>query len=142
MALLTSPSLVSPPIFAFAGVPFEKIENSIFSVFSEEELSKIKLLGFTNIEYIQFIREMLYFDTEERETLIENMLKSRGKSGEEIFYISPLKTIELSDAIRVFLVSLIESGSKKKLCIIETSETISEVKERVGEGSCLKIFIV
>jgi len=112
---------------------FEVIKKLIFSVFSEGELSKIRLLGFTNLEFVEFIREMLYYDPQEREALLENILKSRGKLADDIYYTSPLKTLEISDAIRVYLLSLLESGGKKKLCIVETTETIKQVKEKAAE---------
>ena len=50
------------------------INKFIFSVFSKEELDKINQLDLSKIEKIQFIQEMLYFDTNERKNLIENML--------------------------------------------------------------------
>lgn len=114
-------------------VEFEQIERLIFSVFGEEELSKIKLLGLKNLEIVEFIREMLYYEPQERETLLENMLKSRGKHSEDVYYTSPTNTLELSDAIRVYLMSLIEPGGKKKLCIVETNETIKQVREKAAE---------
>ncbi len=112
---------------------FEKIERLIFSVFGERELSKIRLLGLTNLEVVQFIREMLYYEPQERETLLEDILRSRGKTGDDLSYTSPLRTVEISVAIRVYLLSLIESGGKKKLCIVETTESIREVKDKAAE---------
>jgi len=127
------PSLVEYINSEKTHVEFEQIERLIFSVFGKGEISKIRLLGLSNLEIVEFIREMLYYEPQERETLLENMLRSRGKREEDVYYTSPAKTIEISDAIRVYLLSLIESGGKKKLCIVETTETIAEVKEKAAQ---------
>ena len=104
----------------------------IFSKLAPELINKINLLDLSEIEKIQFIREMLYYEPEEREELIENMLINRDKVEDEINYPPPLKTLELGDKFRVHVISLIEPGEKKKIKIIESTDSISKVKESVG----------
>ncbi len=108
------------------------INKYIFSVFSEEELGKINLLVLSKLDKILFIREMLYFDDNERKKLIENMLKNRDKIDEEISYIPLNTTINLKDQIRVYIRSLVEPGEITKLIILDTTELISLVKKKVG----------
>ena len=104
----------------------------IFSSLTPEIISKINLLDLSEIDKIQFIREMLYFDPEEREALIESMLKNRDKVEEEVIYTPPLKILELGGKFRVHVISLIEPGEKKKIKIVESTDSISKVKESVG----------
>ncbi len=108
------------------------ISKYIFSVFSKEELGKINNLGLSKLDKILFIREMLYFDVDERKALIDNMLKNRDQTDEEIFYIPPKNKINLKDQIRVYIRSLVEPGEITKLIIVDTTELISTVKKRVG----------
>jgi hypothetical protein len=108
------------------------INKFIFSVFSKEELDKINQLDLSKLEKIQFIREMLYFDKNERQTLIENMFNNRDTTDEDIVYIPPMNPIEIKDQIRVYIRSLVEPGEKTKIIIIDTTELITTVKERVG----------
>jgi hypothetical protein len=111
---------------------FPVTKEFIFSNLTQKEIKKISLLGLSEIDKIQFIREMLYYDPEEREALIENMLKNRDKIEEEVIYTPPIKTLVLSDKFRVHLISLIEPGEKKKIKIIESTDSISKIKESVG----------
>jgi hypothetical protein len=108
------------------------INKYIFSVFSEEELYKIDLLNLSKMEKILFIREMLYFNLSERKELIENMLKTRDNTDEEIIYAPPTDLVDLEDQIRVYIRSLIEPGEKTKIIILDTTELISVVKKKVG----------
>ena len=108
------------------------IHKYIFSVFSMEELEKIDYLELSKLDKILFIREMLYFDQDERKTLIDNMLKNKDQTDEEIFYIPPKNTVNLKDQIRVYIRSLVEPGEITKLIIVDTTELITTVKERVG----------
>ncbi len=108
------------------------IDKYIFSVFNQEELDKINLLGLSKMDKIVFIREMLYFDPNERKSLIENMLKSKDKTDEEIIYIPPMNPIKMEDQLRIYIRSLVEPGEKTKIIIVNTIELISVVKERVG----------
>jgi hypothetical protein len=108
------------------------INKYIFTVFSKEVLEKIKHLGLSKIDKILFIREMLYYDKDERKTLIDNMLESRDKPEEEIFYIPPNNTINLKDQIRIYVRSLVEPGEITKLIIVDSTELILSVKERIG----------
>lgn len=108
------------------------INKYIFSVFSKEELRKINNLELSKLDKILFMREMLYFDKDERKTLIDNMLKTKDQSDEEVFYLPPKNTINLKSQIRVYIRSLVEPGEITKLIIVDTTELINFVKERVG----------
>ena len=108
------------------------IDDYIFTFFTQEVLDKIDLLGFSKMDKIFFIREMLYFDAGERKQLIEDILKNKGITDEQIKYNPPLNTIGMDDKIRVYIRSLVEPGEKTKIIIIETSELISIIKEQVG----------
>ncbi|MFX0017846.1 MAG: hypothetical protein ACFFAK_05010 [Promethearchaeota archaeon] len=108
------------------------INKYIFSVFSQEELDNINLLELSKMDKIMFIREMLYFNKQERKILIENMLKNRDKTDDEIIYKPPTNLIEKEDQIRVYVRSLVEPGEKTKIIIIDTTELIIGVKERIG----------
>ncbi len=110
----------------------ESIDDYIFTIFDKEELNKIDLLGFSKMDKIFFIREMLYFDATERKQIIEDILKNKEISDEQIIYNPPLTTTGMDDKIRVYIRSLVEPGEKTKIIIIETSELISIIKEQVG----------
>ena len=110
----------------------ESLNDYIFTFFNQEDLNKIDLLGFSKMDKIFFIREMLYFDTGERKQLIEDILKNKESTDEQIEYNPPLTTIGMDDKIRVYIRSLVEPGEKTKIIIIETSELISIIKEQVG----------
>ena len=108
------------------------IDDYIFTFFNQEVLDKIDLLGFSKMDKIFFIREMLYFDAGERKQLIEDILKNKDITDEQIKYNPPLNTIEMDDKIRLYIRSLVEPGEKTKIIIIETSELIDIIKEQVG----------
>lgn len=108
------------------------INKFIFSIFSQEELDKINQLNISKIEKIQFIQEMLYFDTDERKTLIDNMLNNRFKTDEEIIYNPPMNRIEMKDQLRVYVRSLVEPGEKTKIVIVDVKDSITTVKKRIG----------
>ncbi len=110
----------------------ESIDDYIFTLFDQEELYKIDLLGFSKMDKIFFIREMLYFEASERKQIIDDILKNKEISDELIIYNPPLTTIGMDDKIRVYIRSLVEPGEKTKIIIIETSELISMIKEQVG----------
>ncbi|MFX0041886.1 MAG: hypothetical protein ACFE8L_03140 [Candidatus Hodarchaeota archaeon] len=110
----------------------EIINRYIFSLFSLEEIDKINLLKLSKVDKILFIREMIYYNAKERKILIENMLKNSDKTDEEILYTPPLDPIELRDQIRVYVRSLVEPGEKTNIIIIDKTEIISIVKERIG----------
>lgn len=107
------------------------INKFIFSIFSQEDLDKINQLDLSKIEKIQFIQEMLYFDTNERKNLIENMLKNRYKT-DDIFYNPPMNTVEMKDQLRVYVRSLVEPGEKTKIIIVDTKDSINTVKKQIG----------
>lgn len=106
------------------------IDDYIFSMISQEVLDKIDLLGLSKMDKIFFIRDMLYFNSEERKNLIENMLKSRDNSNRQIIYTPPTNGME--NNIRVYVRSLVEPGEKTRIITIETTELINTIKERVG----------
>ena len=108
------------------------IDDYIFTFFTQEVLDKIDLLGFSKMDKIFFIREMLYFDAAERKQLIEDILKNKDIIDEPINYNPPLNTIGMDDKIRVYIRSLVEPGERTKIIIIETSELIDIIKEQVG----------
>ncbi|HUW90522.1 MAG TPA: hypothetical protein VMV43_08365 [Candidatus Nanopelagicaceae bacterium] len=121
--------------YADTDVSFENVESIddyIFTFFKQEELDQIDLLGFSKMDKIFFIREMLYFDAGERKQLIEDILKNKDITDEQIKYYPPLNIIGLNDKLRVYIRSLVEPGEKTKILIIETSELISIIKEQVG----------
>ena len=108
------------------------IDDYIFTFFTQEVLGKIDLLGFSKMDKIFFIREMLYFDADERKQLIDDILKNKDLTDEQITYNPPLTTIGMDDKIRVYVRSLVEPGERTKIIIIETSELISIIKEQIG----------
>jgi len=108
------------------------IDDYIFTFFTQEVLDKIDLLGFSKMDKIFFIREMLYFDADERKQLIDDILKNKDLTDEQITYNPPLTTIGMDDKVRVYVRSLVEPGERTKIIIIETSEFIDIIKEQVG----------
>lgn len=108
------------------------IEKFIFTELSPEESAKINRLGLSDMDKKRFIKEMLYFTKEERMNLIDSMVENRGKTDEEIIYIPPMTVVEAIETFRVYAISLIKSGDKKKVIIVETTDFISDVKERLG----------
>ena len=84
------------------------------------------------MDKIFFIREMLYFNASERKQLIEDILKNKGITDEQIKYNPPLNLIGIDDKLRVYIRSLIEPGERTKIIIIETSEFVDIIKEQVG----------
>lgn len=110
----------------------KEINDYIFSTFSSEELEKIDLLDLSKMDKIFFLREMLYFNSDERKILIEDMLKNKEKVSEKIIYRSPTNPIKIDDKVRVYVRSLVEPGEKTKIIIIETNQLVNLVKERIG----------
>ncbi|MFX1308430.1 MAG: ubiquitin-like protein [Promethearchaeota archaeon] len=108
------------------------IDKYIFSIFSKEELAKIDLLELPKMDKILFIREMLYYDPNERKDLIENMLKNKDNINGEIIYSSPISSIKMEDQIRVYVRSLVEPGEKTKIIIVDTTELIRIIKEKIA----------
>ena len=108
------------------------IDKYIFSILSPEELKKIDLLGLSKMDKILFIREMIYYDPNERKELIENMLENRDNINGVIPYTPPKSSIEMEDQIRVYIRSLLEPGEKTKIIIIDTAESARVVKDRVA----------
>lgn len=111
----------------------DSIKELIFTIFNLEQLEKINLLDLSKIEKIQLIREMLYFDEKEREELLESMIKNRFKNSEEISYDMSLTTVALDESLRLYAISLVEPGEKRKLIIGNKSDIIGSIKEKIGE---------
>jgi hypothetical protein len=110
----------------------ESIDDYIFTLFDKEELNKINLLGFSKMDKIFFIREMLYFEDSERKQLIKDILKNKENTDDKIKYNPPLTTVAMDDKVRIYVRSLVEPGEKTKIIIIETSELVSIIKQQVG----------
>ncbi len=108
------------------------IDKYIFSMLSKEELDKINLIELPKMDKLLFIREMLYYDPNERKDLIENMLKNKDKTDGEINYTSPMNPIEMVDQIRVYVRSLLEPGEKTKIIIIDTDDLINIIKNKIA----------
>ncbi|MFX0105383.1 MAG: ubiquitin-like protein [Candidatus Hodarchaeota archaeon] len=108
------------------------LDKFIFSLFRKEELDKISLLGLSKMDKILFIREMLYYDPNERKDLIENMLKNKDKTDGDIIYTPPKRPIEMEGQIRVYVRSLVEPGERTKIIIVDTTEVIRIIKEKIA----------
>ncbi|MHA1467874.1 MAG: hypothetical protein ACTSP6_07340 [Promethearchaeota archaeon] len=100
------------------------IENFIFTELSPKELAKIDRLGLPDFDKKQFIKELLYFTQGERSNLIESMVENLNKTEEELIYIPPMRLVEEAKTIRVYAISLIETGEKKKIINIESTEVV------------------
>jgi len=108
------------------------IEELIFTELSHEERIKINRLGLSDIDKKQFIKEILYYTKEERMNLIDGMFENRDKIDEEIIYIPPLTVVEAIETFRVYAISLVKPGEKRKIITVETTDFISVIKERLG----------
>ena len=107
-----------------------KLHEFIFSLFIPEELEKIEILDLSKMDKIFFLRELLYYDAEERKVLIESMLEA--KNNKKIIYYPPKNKIGMQDRIRVYVRSLVEPGEKTKILIIESSDFIRDLKEKIA----------
>ena len=108
------------------------IEDFIFTELSPKELAKINRLELADFEKKKFIKELLYFTQEERSNLIENMIENLNKTEEELIYIPPMRLVEEAKTIRVYAISLIETGEKKKIINIESTEVVYIVKDQLA----------
>ncbi len=108
------------------------MDKYIFSMFSKEEFDKINLLDLPKMDKISFIREMLYFEPNERKDLIENMLKNRERTEGEINYIPPINTFEMEEQIRVYVRSLLEPGEKTKIIIVDMNDLTKIIKDKIA----------
>ncbi|MFX1397508.1 MAG: hypothetical protein ACFFAS_10760 [Promethearchaeota archaeon] len=111
---------------------FPLMNDVIFSSLSQAELAKIDQLNLSQIEKLEFIRDFLYFNIEERKTLIDNMLKSQDDVSNKIKYIPPVDIISLGDKFRIHVISLIDPGEMKKIVIIDSFDTIKKIKKDIG----------
>ncbi|MFX1339293.1 MAG: hypothetical protein ACFFDK_11845 [Promethearchaeota archaeon] len=108
------------------------IENFIFTELSSKELAKINRLGLADIEKKQFIKELLYYTQEERSNLIDSMIENLYRPDEEVIYKPPMTYVEQTKTIRVYAISLIEAGEKKKTINIESTEFVNIVKDQLA----------
>ena len=108
------------------------IEDFIFTELSPKELAKINRLELADFEKKKFIKELIYFTQEERSNLIENMIENLNKTEEELIYIPPMRLVEEAKTIRVYAISLIETGEKKKIINIESTEVVYIVKDQLA----------
>ena len=111
---------------------FPRINEYIFSIFKKEELEKINLLDLSKMDKIFFIRELIYFDPEERIQLIEAMIKNQDLKRDSLIYNPPKRTIVVDEKIRLYVRSLIEPGEKTKIMIIETAKFIKILKQNIA----------
>ncbi|MHA1255806.1 MAG: hypothetical protein ACTSPS_09435 [Promethearchaeota archaeon] len=108
------------------------IEDFIFTELNPKELAKINRLELADFEKKKFIKELIYFTQEERSNLIENMIENLNKTEEELIYIPPMRLVEEAKTIRVYAISLIETGEKKKIINIESTEVVYIVKDQLA----------
>ena len=111
---------------------FSRINEYIFSVFKKEELDKIDLLDLSKMDKIFFIRELIYFDPEERKQLIDAMIENKDPNNIPIKYSPPQKPIVIDEKLRVYVRSLVEAGEKTKIMILETIEFIKILKKNIA----------
>ncbi|MBN1802845.1 MAG: hypothetical protein JW891_15150 [Candidatus Lokiarchaeota archaeon] len=111
---------------------FLLVSNVIFSKLEPDELEKIEKLDLTQIEKLEFIRDLLYFDTKERALLLDNMLEQQKSVTKEILYIPPSSRIKLGDRFRIHVISLVDPGEMKKIIVVDSVDTIENVKEDIG----------
>ena len=109
-----------------------RIDEYIFTEFDPEDLLKIDNLKLSKMDKIFFLREMLYFEPNERKELIDEMLQCQDDSTTPMTYCPSLSPFGLESKLRVYVRSLIEPGAKTKIIIVEKSDFIIELKEKIG----------
>ena len=109
-----------------------RIDEYVFTQFDQEELHKIDRLKLSKMDKIFFLREMIYFEATERKRLIDDMLTTQTESNDLIIYSPPLTPFGIEHKLRVYIRSLLEAGEKTKIIIIEKSDFIAELKDRIG----------
>jgi hypothetical protein len=115
--------------------PYEevsRIDEYIFTEFNTEDLIKIDRLKLSKMDKIFFLREMLYFEPNERKYLIDEMIKSQEDPNIPVSFTPLITPFGIEDKLRIYSRSLIEPGEKTKIIIIEKSDFISEVKLKIG----------
>ncbi|TFG22943.1 MAG: hypothetical protein EU532_13950, partial [Promethearchaeota archaeon] len=105
-----------------------RIDEYIFTEFDQEDLLKIDDLKLSKMDKIFFLREMIYFEPDERKRLIDEMLESQNDCTKPMTYSPPLTPFGIENKLRVYVRSLIEPGAKTKITIIEKSDFIQELK--------------
>jgi hypothetical protein len=111
---------------------FPRINDYIFSAFRPDQLEKMNLLGFSKMDKIFFMRELLYFDPAERDQLIDDIMKNKDAVHESMIYTPPSKIIVFDEKIRVYIRSLVEPGEKTKIIIVDTSDFINVLKRNIS----------
>lgn len=109
-----------------------QLDEFIFTDFDQDELLKINSLKLSKMDKIFFLREMLYFDANERKQLVDRMLKYQVDTSENVIYSPSITPFGIENKIRVYIRSLLEPGEKTKIIIIEQSDFIDELKNRIG----------
>ena len=109
-----------------------RLDEYIFTEFDQDDLLKIDNLKLSKMDKIFFLREMLYFEVNERKYLIDEMLKYQTDSTEPVVYTPSIIPFGVEDKLRIYTRSLIEPGEKTKIIVIEKSDFISELKEKIG----------
>ena len=121
--------------YADSEEPYEevsRIDEYIFTEFDQEDLLKIDRLKLSKMDKIFFLREMLYFEANERKYLIDEMLKYQEDLKIPLSYAPSIIPFGIEDKLRIYSRSLIEPGEKTKIMIIEKSDFIREVKLKIG----------
>lgn len=123
------------------------MKDVVFSKFSSDFLDKINYLGLSTTEKILFIHDMLTFTPDDRERLVESMLKNRGKTTIEGDYPSPEIMVEreiLTEKLKVHVIPLVEPRKKMRTIDIEKIQTITKLKKFISKefGYPLEDFLV
>lgn len=109
-----------------------RIEDYIFTEFDQDDVIKIDKLKLSKMDKIFFLREMLYFEANERKHLIDEMLKYQEDSNIPVVYTPSITPFGVEDKLRIYTRSLIEPGEKTKIIVIEKSDFINELKQKIG----------
>ncbi len=111
---------------------FPLVSNVIFSKLEPAEMEKIEKLTLTQMEKFELIRDILYFNTEERNLLLNSMVEQQETNNTEISYVPPSDTVMLGDRFRIHVISLVDPGEMKKIIIVDSVDTVKNVKEDLG----------
>ena len=109
-----------------------RIDEYIFTEFDQDDLLKIDSLKLSKMDKIFFLREMLYFESNERKHLIDEMLKYQNDLNVPVVYEPSITPFGVEDKLRIYTRSLIEPGEKTKIIVIEKSDFINEIKQKIG----------
>ena len=109
-----------------------RLDEYIFTEFDQDDLQKIESLKLSKMDKIFFLREMLYFEANERKHLIDEMLKYQEGSNVPVVYTPSITPFGVEEKLRIYTRSLIEPGEKTKIIVIEKSDFINELKQKIG----------